>query len=673
MPTHIATVNREVRWLLPLSIGEPDKLLLFSACDSKYLRYAISLIRSAELFSPGFPFVLHLVNPDLASLKQVEEVAASLKKTRLSVSYEVTDLEHLNSDQKRAYYASARFLQIAELLKSSTIPVFSLDADTLVVNSIDLNFTDKLDADVVLVRRDLEEEAPEHLAILTGSIWSKPSAETIKFYEHVAKELDHLLRTGNLPWFIDQIIFYRQMQKSKKTVHFYNLKRKYADWDFKEDSIFWAGKGSRKENDLRFFLLQSLLSHDEALRGIASQLWSTLKSTDSDIAKSAWFRARMDSANDLENLPKMQHRVALIVPRLDLPWNRSTDRSIAPPTLKEDVLDLRLHWKRFSVLLANAMERAGLTVDIHELPTDEIDCNKVDNLGATLALIPHRCHLDYTPGKTPVLFYMQEYFQWLFIVDHRGWSAAASCYPICSTSLPADCGDSFKYYRTLLLDGKLGSKFAQSPSRNRRQLMAEGSIPSTRRLIGPNRGRPYIFFPLQIPHDQSIRYFSDLAEIDIVESIVTWARKNDIAVVMKPHPANRKSMATFEQYVDNQNIFWSEANIYDLIHHSVGVYTVNSGVGLEALLHLKPVVTFGKVEYDCVTFKAGLDTLDEAWNYCQTSTTEVLERHYSQFLNWFLGCYAVDMTRPDYAQIKLDQIASDIAGRVSLISEQTYR
>lgn len=649
---------REVQWFIPLEAGGDESLLLFSTCDTKYLGYAISLIRSVDLFSPGYLFVLHLINPDQSSFDRVQQVAKTLKKVCLAVSMEKVDLTGLSHEQQRAYFASARFPQLARLLREFQIPMFSLDADSLVVNCIDLDFSDKADAEVVIVRRNLKEQVPDHLSVATGSIWLKPTQGVCQFLDQVARTIDKRLQDRSLEWFVDQVVFAGQMQEMQKTVKFYNLKRKYADWDFHENSIIWAGKGPRKENDMRFFLLQAALSDDARRKALANQLWSNLTTSGSELSSSHWLRDRLETARGTEK------RVVLFVPRLDLPWKIGSNQTASPPPLAEDVLDLRLHWKAFAIRLANATERAGLPVEVLELPAWEIDRGTIESSGASLALVPHRCRFDFDDGNTPVLFYMQEFFRWVFVLDRNGWSAASSAYPVELDSLPETVHDSFETYRQRLLAENLGSKFAQPPRKSRAQLIAEGSIPTRRGLTGLRRGRPYIFVPLQIPHDQSIRYFSEFSEQEIIESLVGWARERGHAVVMKPHPANRKSMAPFQAIVDGRNVFWSEAHVYDLIAHATGVYTVNSGVGFESLLHLKPVVTFGRVEYDCVTFHATPERLDEAWEYCMNADIGVLEKRYRRFVNWFLGDYAVDMSQPDLAQARLDQLASAIVAQV---------
>ncbi|EJM65082.1 capsule polysaccharide export protein [Pseudomonas sp. GM50] len=651
-------VSRATQWIIPPEIKGNERVILFSACDAGYLDYAISLIRSVDIFSPGFTFSLHVVNPAPNTIDRINRMLEVLKSTRLSVSFETIDLSRLSLDQKRAYYASARFLQISHILSECSLPVFSVDADSLVVNPFDLNFSDKVDAQVIITRRDLLEEQPEHLAILTGSIWFAPLPNVIEFLSRVAADIDRHFTDGSLKWFIDQRVFYRRMKDFAKRVKFYNLKRKYADWEFGHSSMVWAGKGGRKLYDLRFFIFQNLLSDDDAKRKVAQNIVQAFFTQESNMI-TEWMHQRIQAAVYLTK------RIAFYIPRLDLPWKRSSVVSSLPKPLTDDVIELRLYWKEFALRLASALERAGLSVDIFELPNWEINRERVEADGSALALIPHRCHIDFEDGKTPVLFYMQEFFRWAFVVNDRGWSAASSIYPVILNDIYAD-GQAFDRYRRQLLEGTLPSKFGQRDSKTKLQLLVDGLIPRATNSYGQliNVPRDYIFFPLQIPTDQSIQYFSDLAELDVVEALVAWARKNGVAIVLKPHPANMKSMKSFESLADGETVFYSDANIQDLINHSLAVYTINSGVGFEALLQLKPVVTFGRVEYDCVSFNANLNNLDEAWGYIRGCSVPELELKYSKFVNWFLECYAVDMSNSDASSLRLNEIAAQVVLKV---------
>jgi capsule polysaccharide modification protein KpsS len=52
-----------------------------------------------------------------------------------------------------------------------------------------------------------------------------------------------------------------------------------------------------------------------------------------------------------------------------------------------------------------------------------------------------------------------------------------------------------------------------------------------------------------------------------------------------------------------------DVNIHEIIPHARAVVVVNSGTGMETLLHKRPVVTFGRCEYDCVSNKATTENI----------------------------------------------------------------
>lgn len=366
----------------------------------------------------------------------------------------------------------------------------------------------------------------------------------------------------------------------------------------------------------------------------------------------------MSKPTDLIDAPlmhpakKAQHPpcpVGIILPRLDFPWKEQ--RPTVVPQLEDDVLDLRLWWKRFTVLLANALEQAGVHAEIYEWPVERITPAHVDRLGHKLVFVPHKCSFDFGQPRTAhVIFYMQEYFRWVFVVDSAGWSAGSSMYPFDLPSLHRKRKGIFKAYRENLRGGGLTSKFLQKAGKRHWNLRLSKEIP----------WGAYVFFPLQIPTDQAIRYFSDHSEENVVSAVIEWSQHSGVPIVFKPHPMNKKAMAAFEAQAKAAGCYWSTGNIHTLIEHSTAVFTINSGVGFEALFHLKPIVMFGRAEYDCVAAKvqdlspAGIDA---AWQASRGVSAPELNRRYRRFVDWFLTSYAVDLSSPN-GRGRLGQIAN---------------
>jgi hypothetical protein len=640
------------------------QLALLTACDVSYLEYAIRLILSAEAFSPGQRIILHVVNPDARVLQRLAHLRSRLQHTTLQISHEIVALDGLTPEQRRAYYACVRFIRLAELMPVSPNDFLVLDADALVVSPIDGPIAMRDDAQLALVRRDLgPEPVPDHLAVAAGAVWFRSEPAVHAFATRLSADLIRQFQANEAEWFMDQRALVNRIRDPNAGLRVGPLDRRYADWTFSDEAVIWQGKGSRKLRDLRFVLLSELLSDDARQRVHAQPLARMLLSR----------RDRESADAVLSRIARLSHRaepnLVILLPRIDLPWKKPAPGPL--PTLADEVMELRVQWVRFVTLLAHASEAAGLSVEIVQLPLWEINRRLVDALGASLVLVPHHCSHDFEPGATPVLFYMQEYFSWMFVVDPKGWSAGASIYPVSIEPLPeARPAGAYDTYRARLNRGELSSKFSQpARQRARPRKRSTGRFPlrwgwdRLRRALPPalvRRAPPKIFFPLQIPHDQSIRYFSDQSLDAVVKAVVEWGAARRVAIHLKAHPANPKRMQAYRaQFPEGRWLKWREENIHDLIDECDAVFLVNSGVGFEALLHAKPIVMFGRAEYDCVAIRATIDEIDAAWAACQSSDPDLRARQYGQFFDWFTTEYAVDLSREDVRDRQLQRLVHE--------------
>jgi hypothetical protein len=109
----------------------------------------------------------------------------------------------------------------------------------------------------------------------------------------------------------------------------------------------------------------------------------------------------------------------------------------------------------------------------------------------------------------------------------------------------------------------------------------------------------YIFFPLQIDTDTVI----SLSYFDYYELILSIINNiTDYPIVIKPHPKSKninKLLKIIQQ--SNANVIISDLSIHQLIQNALCCITINSGVGFECLLYGKPVLAFGKSDYDSCT------------------------------------------------------------------------
>lgn len=626
---------------VPPSAWAGAEVLVVTACDPSYLGHACAFIRSLDVFGGQVHVLLHLVNADDADIARAKQLAVTLENVELQVSAEQVVLP--NNDALRAYYACARFIRMAELLEngSTAVPLFAVDADALAVAPLTLDFSDKPDADICLRRRDLEGDAPDHLRVAAGAVWARNSRRAAAFMRAVADDLRAEFAAGKGTWFVDQLVLLRHVLAETGDARVRNLKSKFSDWSMLDDAVIWTGKGDRKYLDVRYLLLRESLDDDPKRRETARSLSACIdalvpadsRTTVADRVQRAFARNR-------------EMRAAIFLPRLDLPWKQSgLKRDGSPPLLSAETIELRLWWKRFTMELARMLAEHGARPVLVEIPAWEITSHRIDAEDVDLAFVPHRCSLDFKPTRTPRRFYMQEYFQPVFVLDAQGWSAASSVYPVDPSGLPPAVLGAWDAYRNAFMSGTLASKFAQSRMAGRDELVERGLIPPT----------PYLFYPLQVPHDQSIRYFSGFDQDTVLEAVASLARSTGLTLVLKEHPANRASMQSYRQRYPSPGTWWSEAHLHDLIRHSTGVVTINSGAGFEALLGGKPVVCLGKAEYDAAAFRAKPANLPQVWAKAIREPEEDRMRRYSRFVDWFLGRYAVDLSRPETSRYVLDR------------------
>lgn len=618
--------------------------LLLVACDTAYVQHVVSLVRSLEVFSPGAHLLVHVVNPTQQVLGELNALASRLWRTHLYLSAERTSFA--NEAARVPYYASARFIRLRELLKQrGAIPVLALDADVLAVSPIDWNFSSKIEAEICLKRRDIggkEAEMEPHLRVAAGAVWVKPTKRALGFMDAVVRDLHKAFSDGDPGWFIDQKILGDHVSRRTSHAAVRNINPRYVDWKFRDDAVFWMGKGDRKFLDVRYLLLREAVQFDAARRAVAANILSVMENHVAPGQLGALVDRIHLAARDFNVRPK----VAVFMPRLDLPFKREGlgKNGVAPP-LTADVVSLRLWWMRFALELVAALIRHGLDARLVELPAWKISPESIDNECVQLAFVPHRCKIDFLGAKTPVWFYMQEYFRSVFVLDPEGWSASSSVYPVDWNKLPAATLGVWQKYRSAFLEGSLESKFNQEPSASRGKLERAGHLPEGR----------YIFFPLQVPHDQSLRYFSDIDEMEAVTAVHALCRSRNRKLVLKEHPANRPSMKPFREQFCDSIVHWTEGHVHDVLLHAEAVVTLNSGVGFEAILANKPLVTLARSEYDVVAYKATPASLEASYAEAVAEDEESRISRYARFVDWFLGRHAIDLSRPEDGRRVLDR------------------
>ena len=301
--------------------------------------------------------------------------------------------------------------------------------------------------------------------------------------------------------------------------------------------------------------------------------------------------------------------VDIYMPRCDVTFKKGPI-----PQKRGPVQPVKQYWQKFVSLLKCRHDELGHKTRVIEIPLWKLTPEKVDvySKGSSLIYIPHKMVENWINDER-VLFYMQMVIPSIFSIDPKGWCASASAYPIRphkdSEQSPSNGFD--------LLSRRIFSnetKFAQ-PS-------AESRLPYS---------DDYLFFPCQIPHDETIKYHSPVTVEQALSTVIKFAQMSGQKLIIKGHPANHEAMRSLKLVYVNEMFesmnkgeppvcAWIDrANIHTLLSHSKAVFTVNSGVGFEAILHQKPVFTFGRADYDYISTSL------------QGSPSEVISFLYAQF------------------------------------------
>lgn len=166
----------------------------------------------------------------------------------------------------------------------------------------------------------------------------------------------------------------------------------------------------------------------------------------------------------------------------------------------------------------------------------------------------------------------------------------------------------------------------------------------------------YIFVPFQV-HDDSqiilnspnIRSMEELVEVvDKASKELYELGRRDIYFVFKEHPVdlNRIDYSGLkEKYKNNkQLVFLSSGNTNELINNSMAVITVNSTVGIEALMKSKKVITLGNAFYNIEGIVEHCDELENlSKSIIKTLDNDFNQELVDKFLYYLRFDYQLEM------------------------------
>jgi capsular polysaccharide export protein len=181
-------------------------------------------------------------------------------------------------------------------------------------------------------------------------------------------------------------------------------------------------------------------------------------------------------------------------------------------------------------------------------------------------------------------------------------------------------GSRFIYLENGLLPGTTtadpaGVNFANSMPRDAAFYRALPAPPHSRVALVPRAARAgkvsaapvklparYVFVPFQVDVDRQVLLYSPwiahMRQLYDVLSEVADALPADMMFVVKEHPSSAKDYHFLHARRPDRVLFANANDTQQLIENAQAVITLNSTVGIEALLFGKPVITLGQAFYN---------------------------------------------------------------------------
>lgn len=175
--------------------------------------------------------------------------------------------------------------------------------------------------------------------------------------------------------------------------------------------------------------------------------------------------------------------------------------------------------------------------------------------------------------------------------------------------------------------------------------------PQSKRI--PNLPTPYVLVACQTPKD-SVAHFAHIATIPLIKTVVNALRGTKYHVVVKAHP---RATAVAKSVPVGTHVHVTDASIHNLIPKARAVFTVNSGVGFEALMYRRRVFTTGFSDYVQVTdrlFKP-VTTSD----IIDVMDTPVDRERINKFLFYMMNYYFVDARCKDSIRQRVNLALSE--------------
>lgn len=225
------------------------------------------------------------------------------------------------------------------------------------------------------------------------------------------------------------------------------------------------------------------------------------------------------------------------------------------------------------------------------------------------------------------------------------------------------------FYQQYKLSSTNNTYNTQAPALIPKQLVARETVKQA--SVNQTLPEKYIFVPFQVHDDTQVLLHSPwLADMSalyaLLESSINTLPTH-YCFVIKEHPSDKLSYPQLHNK-HPRIVFANGNNTQELIEQSQAVATINSTVGIEALLLKKPVITLGNAFYNIEGIVYHVENQTQFETLITTPNTLKYDAELSQiFLQYLWNCHLVE-GRPKTFN---DEHITTMAARMILLSESS--
>ena len=137
-----------------------------------------------------------------------------------------------------SFYTTRRFIKARDLLQQYNLPIFTVDADTIILKDIKFFIKENSEVDMSLTIKNLNRNRNFKNFISAGYALFLPTKISLLFLNFYAQVLEYTISNKGLIWFIDQILLYSTLIfiKRKSQIKVNNIINNYYK---NKDSYFY--------------------------------------------------------------------------------------------------------------------------------------------------------------------------------------------------------------------------------------------------------------------------------------------------------------------------------------------------------------------------------------------------------------------------------------------------